>query len=88
MVFDGLGAINSEEYIILLYSLPQGFRVTVTVYTEMLGMVVKTWIERVIQGRLYMFKDSASFHMSQVIQEWLTENYDNVFPICDHLSLL
>ncbi|KAL1110394.1 hypothetical protein AAG570_007925 [Ranatra chinensis] len=83
MVF---GCVSSEGDVMPPHFFQEGLRLTSDGYVELLNTVVKPWIRRVADGRLYVWQqDSAPCHTSGKSQKWLSENvYDftssNVWP--------
>lgn len=79
MVF---GVISSEGHVMPPYIFEEGLRVNQDVYLNMLSTVVKPWIDKVVDGRPYVFQqDSAPAHTARKTQEWLSVNfYDHVTP--------
>lgn len=53
----------------------QGETVTKEVYLRVLQTVVKPWMDRVTDGKPYVFQqDGAPAHTSKIVQEWLSSN--------------
>ena len=77
-----LGVVSSEGHVMPPYIFPQGLRVNAAGYINVLKTVVKPWINKVCNGRPYVFQqDSAPSHKAIVTQDWLSENfYDHVTP--------
>ena len=61
---------------------PEGLRLDTDGYIGVLRDVVKPWIDRVADGRLYVWQqDSAPCHTSRKTQAWLSENFvDHIGP--------
>ena len=54
---------------------PKGLRVSAEVYQEVLRDVVKPWMDRIANGRPYVFQqDSAPAHKARTTQAWLLNN--------------
>ena len=77
-----LGVVSSEGHVMPPYFFPQGLRVNAAGYLDVLKAVVKPWIDKVSNGRPYVFQqDSAPSHKAIVTQDWLSENFhDHVTP--------
>jgi len=58
-----LGVVSNEEHVMSPHFFPQGLRVNVAAYIEVLEVVVKPWIDSVRGERSYVFQqDSAPSH--------------------------
>ena len=77
-----LGVVSSEGHVMPPHFFQEGLRVNAAGYIRVLKTVVKPWIDRVAQGRPYVFQqDSAPAHKAEVTQEWLAQNlHDHVTP--------
>lgn len=77
-----LGVVSNEGHVMPPHFFRQGLRVTSAAYIEVLDTVVKPWIDRVRNGRPYIFQqDSAPAHKAQNTQEWLADHfYDHITP--------
>ena len=72
----GLGIVSNEGYVMPRHFFLQGLRGNSAAYIDVLGTVVKSWIDRVRNGRPYIFQqDSAPSHKAQTTQDWLAEHF-------------
>lgn len=70
-----LGVISSEGDVMPPFFFPKGLRVTAEIYQEVLRDVVKPWMDRIANGRPYVFQqDSAPAHKARTTQAWLLNN--------------
>ena len=70
-----LGVVSSEGDVMPLFFFQRGLRVNASDYIQVLEDTVKPWMDRVANGRPYVFQqDSASAHKAQVTQKWLPGN--------------
>lgn len=77
-----LGVVSSEGHIMPPHFFQQGLRLNAAGYNEVLETVVKPWIDRVCDGRPYVFQqDSAPAHKAVVTQDWMAANlHDHITP--------
>ena len=65
-----LGVVNSEGHVMPPHVFQEGLRVNADGYIRVLETVVKPWIDRVTQGRSYVFQqDSVPAYKAEVTQE-------------------
>ena len=77
-----LGVVSNEGHVMPSCFFTQGLRVNSAAYIYVLGTVVKPWIDRIRNGRPYIFQqDSAPLHKAQTTQNWLAEHF------YDHITL-
>ena len=70
-----LGVVSNERNVMSSYFIPLGFRINAAAYIELLETIVKSWINSVCNGRLYIFQqDLAPSHKAQRMQEWIADN--------------
>ena len=71
-----LGVASIEGRVMPPHFFPQGLRVDSAAYNDVLGTIVKPWINRVRNQRPYIFQqDSAPLHKAQTTQDWLVEHF-------------
>ena len=71
-----LVVVSNEGHVMPPHFFPQGLRVNSAAYIDVLGTAVKPWIDRVRNGRLYIFQqDSAPSHKAQTTQDWLVKHF-------------
>ena len=70
-----LGVISNQGHIMSPFVFPKGLRVTAEIYQDVLRSVVKPWMDKIADGRPYVFQqDSAPAHKSKTTQTWLMNN--------------
>lgn len=70
-----LGVVSSDGDVMPPYFFEQGLKINAAVYIHVLETVVKPWMDRVADGREYVFQqDSAPAHKARVTQAWLHTN--------------
>ena len=70
-----LGVVSSEGDVMPPHMFEKGLKVNTDVYLDVMQNIVKPWMDRVANGRDYVFQqDSAPAHASKRTQAWLLEN--------------
>lgn len=70
-----LGVVSSEGHVMQPYFFEKGARLNAERYVEVLKDVVKPWMDRVADGKPYVFQqDSAPAHKAKTTQAWLNLN--------------
>ena len=84
-----LGVVSNEGHVMPLHFFPQGLKVNLAAYIDVLSTVVKPWIDEVRNGRLYIFQqDSAPSHKAQTTQDWLAEHFYDHIQHSTHNNLM